>query len=440
MEYVGIVLAAMILVSALVVSFTPVGQKIEIALCEARGGDCSELYPGASDDDPPDIECVQQSIEAEITVGASVAIVDKGSKVGMLTEVLADGRYRVTLIDGDNVGVSTGTGKIQAEISIGGKGGKAGAGASAGAGVELVTGTEYIFDSEEAVFEFYRWAAEEQSEDMIESSFGPIAGWGAKQVRKTVDKVSGNSYSPPEPSAHYVEGGVYIDANGMAGHAFFQGADAKLSVSDTIGVRKDAETDETTVYAKFSADGSAAYDLGFKEVAGASGEVEMVFAMTFDSSGELVSLGMDGVLDGAAFRDLNNVLGVPNDWAIGSDGWRDGSASAGYQYSMSLPVTDDNRTQVSEALNGIGVIKGIKDGTGPAAPLQWLARETVKNGDVVVQDIDVSNQDVASAGLAVELPLVKGAGVSGNASIKTTVVNNTSYLGRYGWNEWTGCW
>lgn len=89
---------------------------------------------------------------------------------------------------------------------------------------------------------------------------------------------------------------------------------------------------------------------------------------------------------------------------------------------------------------GVGVIKGTLDGRGPAASFMWLAEEAVTRGDVVIQDIDVSNEELVGISLAAEVPVVKGVGVSTEVNRTSTRATRTVYLGRDGWQDWEGCW
>lgn len=425
-EYVGIVIFVGVLLSSLTVSYTPIGQTIISKLCQALGGECVAPSAGAPDDKPPSGPCVVSSKNFQANADVSISFVDFGGGEGMLTEKLSDGTYRVTLVDTGKLGASLSAGAVYAQLHVGNHGGELGATASVSAALQGSYGTEYTFNSAQDVAAFQKWANQKFVTDAASTVVGPAANFGSWLY----NKVTGNNYKPPAPSAHYVEGGLVIDGQALAG-GITAGGQASLSFGSGAGVRVDADGN-TTVYNKVTLDGQAAVDLGLTDAAGGSVSVDSMMAVTVDSSGKITNVSYTGVATAEGSYNLTQMAGYP----------LQNAGSTGISVTASFPVTDANRADAQKMLVGMGVASMagmVGTPVSQAVALPWIFNQAKANGDVTAQTLDVSNDDLAGAALGLEAPAVGGLSFDVGASTSTTTSTGAWYLGSNGWDRWEAC-
>lgn len=429
-EYVGIVIAVVALLLSLAVLFAPLGDVIYKRYCEAvaslTGGTCASPVAQVPDDNPPDVPCVQSSDEFNAEFGVSIAFVDLGAGMAMVTEKLSDGTYQVALIDKGKIGATLSSGGIDAKLKIGGYGGEYGAGASVSAALEGAYGKEYTFNSAEDASKFQEWAAAEYGQKAA-SSGGPATGLAYWTGRKLMDAFTGYDYKPPAPSAVYGEANVVISGQAEAG-AIVAGAGADISFGTGAGVRLDSDGN-TTVYTKVTLDGQAAIDLGLQPTSGSVG-VETVVAVTVDSSGEVTEVGFTGAASAEGSYNLTQLAGMPLQDAGGK----------GIGLNATFPVTDANRADTLTALAGLGVVQVSGGGAmAQAVALPWIMNQALADGDVWVQTYDVSADQLLGAALGVEAPAVGGLGFTADAATSSKTSTGAWYRGRDGWLKWEEC-
>jgi len=370
----------------------------------------------------------QVSINAKI----SVSFVDLGGGRIMTTEKLSDGTYRVTVTNTANIGATATAGEATGRIGSHDIGVVIDTTANASAAIEMSGGTEFTFDSIEEVEKFYDWANREFVKDVVNTNIPNIFNPGGITVDiggKIVDKFTGYDYPPPEPSAVYLEGGVVIaaDAKGQV----IAGAEVAIEGKNVIGARIDRKNEQTTVYSRVTLDATAAGELGI--VGGhASAGVETIVETTVDKNGNIIEVGWTVVASAeAGYSDLTGLL---------TDQPLTGAAGKGITMHASYPVTDANRVETLAFLGAMGVGGGL---VGPA-PTQgaaglWILNEARNNGDITVQTLNVSKDNLLDAALALKAPAVGGLGFELGVDSSSSVSDKAWYYGNDGFVEWEAC-
>ncbi len=432
LEYVGMIIALAFLVVSLTLLFTPMGKDLSQKLCEAvtsvTGGSCSSSSADVPGDRRPTKPCVTNTSEFAAKAGVSIAFVDLGSGMKMVTERLSDGTYRVTLVDTAKLGASLSAGEAVAKLRIGGYGGEAGLSASVSGALEGAYGREYTFGSAQDVADFQEWAAREYSKNVAKGVAGPPGGLGIEVGTWLWNKITGYDYRPPEPSATYGEANVVVSGQAMA-EVVTAGARGDLSFGSGAGVRRDS-AGNITVYTKVTLDANAAADLGLQTVARGSAGVETVVSVVVDPKGNVTEVGFTGAASAEGAYDLTRLAGTP----MADTGGR------GVGLNATFPVTDANRAGTIEALRGLGVVN-VNGGVpmGQAAAVPWILSQARDKGDITVQTYDVAKNELLAASLGLKVPGIGGLGLSADATTSEKSSTGAWYLGRDGWQKWEEC-
>ena len=249
-EYVGAVAVVVALVAGIMMWVLPVGDTIVAKLCDAFDADCGA---GEVDvDREPERACTLGTDTTTLQAGVSIAFVDLGSEGALSVDRLSDGTYRVTLNGDVAVKAVATAGEAHGGLEIMGYGGSIELSAEAAAGLHAGGGAEFTFDSIEDVQDFNGWVQRKFAQNVVASATGPaapIVGIGLEGASQFVDWITGNSYTPPVPSAVYAEGGVVANAGAGVGVGV-AGGKASLDLSNAIGTKIDTKTGDITVYSR----------------------------------------------------------------------------------------------------------------------------------------------------------------------------------------------
>ncbi|MCL2454756.1 MAG: hypothetical protein FWD18_05575 [Micrococcales bacterium] len=429
-EYVGIVFVVALLLGSITISTTPIGNAIVAKLCQAIGADCG-IAIAATEKAPPEDPCVQSSRQEDISGQVSISFVDLGSGKSMLTETLSDGTYRVTIGDSVHLGATLSAGEATAKLKIGDVGGGLDVSADVSAALKLGGGQEYTFDSLAQVEDFQAWAYKEFGRDVAKSVTGPVLGLGVDFGFFISDLITGYDYKPPAPSAVYLEGGVVAGGSASA-QVIVAGAEGSIEGSVSLGTRVDTATGDITVYNKVTLDASASAQLGIVSGVHGSAGIETIVETTMNSQGEITGVGWTAVAsaEGGATDLTLLASGAPLTEAAGK----------GVTMSASYPVTDANRDQTHAFLRAMGV-STLAGGPAmtQALAIPWILDEARANGDITVQTLDVSKDNIFDAALALKAPAVGGLGFEAQAGVTSTSTNDAWYLGNSGWVKWKDC-
>lgn len=439
LEHLGVVTIAAVLVVALIAAFVGFryGDQLAAALCrvsaafEGDGAASCGSVDGAQDaDQEPTDPCVASMSRAEASVGLSVAFVDAGGGAALQVEQMSDGTYQVTTARSGNAGASTGPGELFARLATEDFDVSLGAEANIGAALQGEGGLEYRFASEDEVTDFLLWAAEGVAEDSerVGHWMQGIAQGSNYEVRRWVmDMIFDDGYEPPPPSAAYFEGGLALSTDARGGDIII-GAGGSIDLSGALGHRKDFESGDYTAYQRVELSAEAAASMGLQEVASGAADLEVLMEVTVDEAGTLTGLAVVGAATAEGSYDLGTLAGAP---IQASDG-------KGASIRAHLPVTEQNRARLSDAVNGL-LPTSAGSGWDPASSLTDLMDTARDDGEITARALDVDSSEVLSAALSGKLPGVGGGGFSVDAGSSSHEVSDAWYLGSNGWNTWEAC-
>ncbi len=444
-EYLGAIMIVLAVIGAFVMTATPIGSTIAARLCEAVGASCGSPEDITADEPkgPPDRACTVQTDETNINAGVSVAFISLGEDGNMTVQKQSDGTYTV-LLDGQ-VGVTAAlsAGEAYGKVEVGDYGGSVGAEAEINGGVFAGAGVEFSFPDKKSADEFTDWVGRQVAKQGAKSIGGalnpvggPAIGIGVDVGSWLWDKVTGYDYKPPAPTASFFEGGISAGGSASAG-GLTAGGSAELNQENALGIKLDHETGDRTVYTRVELTAEAAAQLGFSSSDGnwgtgasGNGTVEMVVATTVDSDMNLKSVSLDGAATADGSYALTSLGGFP----------LQGSGGKGVQFSAQFDVTDGNRSQVVQALAGLGALTTVAGpGVSQAAAIPMIIAEAQRNGDVTAQFLDVSSSNILDVAVGAEAPVIGGLGVNFGASTSSSSSTDAYYLGDHGWEDWTAC-
>ncbi|MCL2422730.1 MAG: hypothetical protein FWD11_02370 [Micrococcales bacterium] len=431
-EYIGMVVAASVLLVSMLMLVTPIGSGITDTICRAiasigGSGVCEGSGTDVSEKAPPKGPYVTQSDELKIDAGISISFVDLGGGIGMAVEELSDGTYRVTLVDKAKLGASLTAGEVKGKLKIGEYGGSLEASAALSASLEGAYAVERTFNSPEEVLEFQVWATRQYGEDALKQALGPVVGMSVPVISWMFDKMMGYDYKPPDPSAIYFEAGGSATGKASIG-GIIAGAGAEASFANALGTRLDADG-SATVYTRITLDGKVESDYHLQKLADGSIGLETVLFVTVDPNGNVTEVGFSAAATAEGSYNLTQLTGTPD--------LDSGNAAAAI--TASFPVTDANRAETVDMLIKLGVVQGALGTTASqATAVPWIVDQAMANdaGDVWAQTYDVSTDNLVSAALSLKAPEVGGIGLELEASTSSRTTTSTRYLGRNGWVDW----
>lgn len=442
LEYVGIIFFVGLLIAGLLLTATPIGNKLAEKLCEAIGTSCpAGPISAASEKAPPARTCEQGSTTVEGGLNVSVSFVDGDRSRSVTTREMSDGTFIVEVIDDGGVGVSVGTGGFEASLAIDEYEVGYGFGASGGGGVTGGNGEEYIFDSQSEAEDFVAYVGRESVADGLSLAttgtvLQPLFEWGGKGVNWVINLFKG--YDPPSSSnVSYYYGGLegYGEAHA---DAIVAGGSAEAEGEMILGIKQNHDTGETTTYTDISGKIEGSVHAGYSETdpdwgVGTSGEKSMssILETTVDADGNLSSVSMieSGMRDTEKIREN---LGIDQDGSTGGNA---------YRLQEDIPVTDANREQVQEALLAIQVADPSIPGSYEAAAEaeEYLQGQVEQVGDKTYEESNVDSSNIFSFALAGELPGVKGAGIGVDSSSTESEMVDAQYWTPDGWKSWDAC-
>lgn len=440
-EYLGATMFVAVIIVSLLMLATPLGNQIAAKLCAAFGTTCGSDTAGpAVTDGPPEGPCTVQTDGTHLEAGVSVSFISLGESGDMSVEKLSDGTYKVTVGGELGADASLSAGEAQGKLFIGEYGGELGAEASVSAGAFVGTGVEYTFDSKAKADEFTNWVQRTVAKEgtkSVANALAPGTGASVDVLGWVWDKISGYDYKPPAPDASYYEGGVSANGSVSVG-GITAGARASADYQSALGVKFDHVTGSTTVYNRVTLDAEAAAQLGLSSTDGnwgtggeGSAGIEMVVATTMDENRTITGVSYDGAATAEGAGSLTALAGVPIQ----------GGGGKGVQVSASFDVTAANRSQVTAALQGIGVLAVVPGGSSmaQAAAVPLIFQQARASGDVTAQFLDVNSSNLVDAALGLEAPAIGGLSFALGASTSSETSTGAYYLGDNGWQEWTAC-
>ncbi len=432
-EYVGAIAVTVAVIAAVMVSVPGVGQALAEKLCEALtfgDGSCSLGGSAAADPHLPSEPCVL--IDSADTRAASLSVLSIAIEGGgtIRVEQLSDGTWRVSSTDDVGVGVeaSVGAGLV---VTVDDRSWGVDAMAGAGALVGGAGGVTYVVDSESAKNDLVSYLQGKRDRASL-AALGPVGGLlsGGMALVDMFD-----SYEPPPPAEYFgqVDASAYASASA---DALIIGGQADAGLEVALGGRVDVANGALTLY--YSVAGDASTGAGYDDVVGyagasAEGVVDAVVAVTFNSSGDPVSLSYSTTAAGESSAQAWDMFGGAE--PVGPEG------SGGRTINAYLDLTKGETERIgTDALQALGILPSedrygrYGDAYSAVSALVDAAR---RHGVVTAQDVELNSRTgfgvEGSAGAGVEV----GAGFSQGS---TTITSGPAwYLSNGVWKDWVAC-
>lgn len=439
LETVGVAIIAAIVVTSLLLAATPqgryMGDTMSYWICQvvsAGEGGCTP--PTAPvDTHVPTEPCVTNQEGNESTVGGSgLAFTTEAGKRIEVAQ-MSNGEYKVTISDSATAGVSTGVGGgITVTVDDKKYGGEAEA--SADASINLTQGDVYYTDKD-GLSQLMKALTHDQVKDVI-------AG-GNMLMKFAVDQVSkraGIGEQMPEPDETFTEGGVSFNAKAVATGGDVHAA-AGIYGTKALGSSKNRDGTRT-VYLKTTVKGEAGLQsLGFDTKADnkfvnmdLSGEVEVVNAVTFDSSGNMIEVEASVTKTGSASGVVAALFNGSGDDPV------DGVTL----HRATLPLDSQaNKDAANNYLLSVGV-QNLNGWTNPL--LEAVGVNTNENffqaamdrGQVTKQHYDVESNTKFALDASVKYG-IEWFGISGSESEDSMDLEDARYWDGTDWVEWEAC-
>lgn len=424
-ELTGVTAAAAVLVVAVLLagaSGAPgVGDRFRWALCKVttlgQGACGTPTSPAAH---VPPQPCVVQSDTRSLRTEVAVLVVTAANGRRFEVARLSDGRYRVTQLLSDSVGLETGIGGgVTVTVNDRTVGGSATA--EAGVALDMASGRVwYTRDPREV-----QRMLSEDGEDAVETAVigsGPVRSlWEAGQ--DGVGWITGNGdYDLPDADETYAEAGVVGNAEAeITGGADRAGASG--TVTRVLGTRT-TRNGSTTVYFRSTVQGAAGVQLlggdGFEgsEVAGG---LDLVTAATYDAGGVLREVSVTAVADGESKGAVSALFGGSGDPSLSNN------PSGAVVYQATVPVRDATDRQVAvdflvaSGIRELGPV-ALAAGAAPAvagATIRFLDT-AADRGYTTRQTFDTENTTEFAVNAEGKLGLELGANVSVDSASRTS--------------------
>jgi hypothetical protein len=436
-------------IAAFLLQATYLGQQAAYAVCKVitvGQGECGTPgTPGgqANNDRSPKEPCTVSSDQVSSSTEVAVLIVT--AKDGRSFEVAKqnDGTYKVTRVTTKAGGVETGVGAgVSLTIDDNRYGGYVGA--DVGAQVEFNAGEVYIAKNDTEL----KALIDEELEDTVEDGIlgdGP-GRWLWERGQDVAGAVTGNGdHEFGMPDEIYAEGGVVVtasaEATGLASSGY-----ANAAVSEGLGV-KTTKAGKTTIYLKTTAKGKAqlrqlGVDVDSLELeqqgAAGSGELELLTAVSFDSSGNLVEVQTQSTATGQSKGIVSAIFNGELDPSL------DNTSSGGTVWQSTLPVKSDTDRDI--ALSFLAA-SGVQQLGGPQLQLSTVVptttalldfqRAAADRGTVTQQHLTTNNRTPFAVDAAGKLEIELG--VSADVSVKSLTSTGGEYWDGRQWQTWQGC-
>jgi hypothetical protein len=373
------------------------------------------------------------------SMNREIAVVVVTAADGRKFEVaqLSDGRYRITQLSSGSVGLETGVGggitvTVQ-DRTVGGS-----AKAEASASLDIHNGRVWYTTDPAEVSRMLNEEAEDTIEDEVIGDDGPLRWlWERGQDVVTDD------YDFPEPDETYAEGGVSLNASAEV-TAITDRANAEVGTTQALGVRSTRDG-RTTVYLKTAVEGEAGLQALGIDTSGArfegaqlQGRLELITAVTYDSSGEMVEVSTTGVAAGESKGVVSALFGGSTDASL------DNEQSQAVVFQATLPVRDViDRSIATNFLvaTGINQLGGVAL-SAPAAPYTLMSTTQFLHaardrGFTTQQRFNTDN----TTNFAIDAEGKLGVELGANVSVESSSMESLGgeYWDGTGWRRWQGC-
>jgi hypothetical protein len=437
-----ITVAALLVVSislAVVPRAPVIADHVGVAICKvlaiADGRSCAPAINSPTDHIPPQ-PCVTGTQTGSYGAELSVLVV-KGSDNRMYEIAkLSDGRYRVTLLQQSNVGLEVGVGAgVTLTVEDNTVGGSATADASASLGLQA--GQTWYVDSQSAAQDLINYQLENTVKDYTIGG-GPLRSlvdWGEKEL--------GLGYQPPEPDETTVAGGMVLDASAEATD-LVDHAGASVGATAMLGVRT-SKSGDTTVYLSTKVEGEAGLQAlgidtsGMPQFQGAAGKgsLQLVTAVTFDSSGNMSQVTTTAVAAGETKGLVNGLFGN-GDPALSN------SSSGAQVYTATLPIhseSDRNLAAAYLAATGASQLGGPLIQAAAAVPSVYATTDYLNavraRGFLTQQTYSTENTTDAAAEASGKLGIELGGGF--HVDHGSSEIDDAQYWDGMSWQKWEPC-
>ena len=459
LEWVGMVLVASFLCSGVFLAMAPEGaavtNQVRSAICQILTfgkGECSPAQIEAKDRAPLE-PCVTKAEGHDSTLSAAV-VVEAGVNEKLLIETLADGTYRVTVGNGQDLGATTGAG-FNISLTVDNKTGGVAAGADASAGVTFQDGKVYRArtkgEVDAIVKSHYLNVAADNTVGKEKIGIGPVSF--DNPVRKLTNWVgdkTGLLKGVPEPTETFYSGGVSASAAAQATW-IVSNAQAGAGVTGILGYREGK--DGTTTFYEASVDanvgagtwaspentvsGSNAY---FR--AGAGGKAKVVVQVERDKAGNVTALRMTGAAGGQAAWNESQGREV-----VGAD-------PSGYaELTAELKMTSGaNRRVAANLLNelNMGPIPGLPEYVPNPLAGSVVAKNPITSGAAMADFVSAVKKggtatvltysnDTSTYGGQFDAKWLAKVGVKGSVNTMERSVQSANYWDGSKWATWSGC-
>ena len=433
-EFAGMVIVVAILIGGALAVAPSHGRDISCSvlskISEAIGG--GGLQCGVADNNAqfdkhkpidkhkPTEPCTTNQRTRSSSKSVSVLVASAEENMGLVTEKLSNGHYRITDMRGRKAGLSVGIGLGIEYYNDNGSYG-ASAGADASGNISSGVGKTYEVSSEKEKAKLETYLRRSQSSSGM---IGGVASWALNHLDR---------YKPPRPSEYQIQFGAEGSASASAVGGFL-GAKAEGAVSHAIGVKVNPKAGTMTTYYKVNGDASAKANLGSSNVNG-EGSGEIVVAVTANSKDP------DKVLSVSASGMYNAELGAKT--PLGLDGpysTQNHSINSGRVWTASVDLNSAEASRMAHNFLATVNIPGFSNGKGVAKNLTEATSIFINAASDrgVVTRQEVSKKSSKSGGSA-SLKIGIGFGGDFSSSDETLSFSNGQYYSGGQWNRWEGC-
>ncbi|QTE29966.1 hypothetical protein [Pengzhenrongella sicca] len=361
-EYLGVIVLAALLVTALVLGITNAryAERLEAALCEITSlgqGGCampSDIVRAAEDYVPPD-QCIVSSTGNDSSGKLTVVVTLESGEQWAINQ-LGDGTYQLTRAADGSVGIGVGVG-FDVSATVDNEKFGVGAYANVAAALAIGGGESFTASSAEDAMQILHAQQQDDTKDAIFGDDNAVRD-GADWLNETFG--GSNDNEDAEPDEWFTEGGFV--ATGTAGSTAITGSvEASASVEAYVG-RTDRKDGTSTDYlrAEMAIDGGVT---GWGP--DASGNDSYINYTAEGSAGAVVEIDRDKDGNPTTFRMTSVLMGnATGEQSYSGDGGIDSDPTY-TERTVSFPLeTASDRALASRVLQAAGIpyYPGVTDG------------------------------------------------------------------------------
>ena len=303
-DYVAVLAAVAALLAVLLVAAPSIGQSIVCGIENvlAKVGIGSGCHPQSQS--AINSPCVVSGGDGKVKASLTVFSVKGGGEVRILREKLSDGKTRVTVWSGANVGASFGLGG-KVDVDAGNVHTSGGASLKAGVNARGDVGRSWTVDSDHEANELVDIVRNNLRDDAI-SAGAPLIGGLATHF-------FGEDRNPPDPDVTYTQGGLGGEFKAEAGDLAAYG-EAGAEAQAVIGEKHDRKTGERTVYIQLKGSGAVSAGALLQGI-GIQDDFDGLVGITYNADGSRKRLtliarrGISGALpEGGTARNLSDLV------------------------------------------------------------------------------------------------------------------------------------